>query len=65
MFFNGLSEMRIKNIYVENVTISSKFGAELLQTESVTLKNVQIFPEQGPKMALGYSDNVTLDGQTY
>lgn len=63
MFFNGLPEMRIKNIYVENVTISSKFGAELLQTDSVILKNVQIFPEQGPKITFGYSDNVTLDGQ--
>lgn len=63
MFFNGLPEMRIKDIYVENVIISSKFGAELLQTESVTLKNVQIYPEQGPAITLANSNNVSVDGK--
>lgn len=65
MFFNGLPEMKIKDIYVENVIISSKFGAELIQTDGVSLKNVKVFPEKGPKISIKYSNNIAIDGKSY
>ncbi len=61
MFFNGLPEMKIKNIVVENMIISSIFGAELIHTEDVDLRNVKIYTEQGAKISTKFSSNVTID----
>jgi len=63
MFFNGLPEMKIKDVYIENVIITSKFGAELTQTENVTLNNVRIYPEEGPKLTARHSSNILMDGE--
>ncbi|MDL2304108.1 glycoside hydrolase family 28 protein [Bacteroides sp. OttesenSCG-928-D19] len=63
MFFNGLPEMKIENVQVEDAVITSQIGAELVQTRGVTLKNVQIFPQKGPKVKVQYSENVTVDGR--
>lgn len=61
MYFNGLPEMKIKNIYVEDIIITSKFGAELNHTEGSVFKNIRIYPQQGPKIKLKDSKNITLD----
>lgn len=63
MFFNGLPEMKIQNIQVENAIITSRLGGELVQTDGVILNNVQIFPEEGPKIKVQYSKNVVIDGK--
>jgi len=52
MFFNGLPEMKISNINVENVTISSTLGAELVESKDIHFKNVNIIPKQGPALIL-------------
>ena len=52
MFFNGLPEMNITNINVENATISSKYGATLSESTGVNFKNVQIIPEEGQALTL-------------
>jgi len=48
MFFNGLPEMNISNINLENVIISAQFGAELIESNGVKFKCVNISPIQGP-----------------
>ncbi len=48
MFFNGLPEMNISNIHVENTTISAMLGAELVECDGVTFTNVKIYPSEGP-----------------
>ncbi|MDH6534152.1 glycoside hydrolase family 28 protein [Parabacteroides sp. 52] len=63
MFFNGLPEMKIKDINVEDIIITSKFGAELVQTEGATFRNIQIFPEQGPRLSLQYTQKIRVDGK--
>lgn len=63
MFFNGLPEMKIKNIQVEDAIISSDLGAELVHASGVTFKNVQVFPEKGPKIKIQHSDNVIIEGE--
>ncbi|NDV57184.1 glycoside hydrolase family 28 protein [Bacteroides sp. 519] len=63
MFFNGLPEMKIQNIQVENAIITSRFGAELVHASGVILKNVQILPEEGPKVKIQYSNDVTIEGE--
>lgn len=63
MFFNGLPEMKIKNVVVEDVSISSTFGVELILTDGVRFKNVNILEKQGPKISTRFSTNVSIDGK--
>jgi polygalacturonase len=48
MFFNGLPEMNISNINLENAVITSQFGAELVEADGVKFTHVEIIPAQGP-----------------
>lgn len=63
MFFNGLPEMKIQNVNVEDAIITSRLGVELVHTDGVTFKNVQIYPEKGNKITVKHSNNVTIDGK--
>lgn len=60
MFFNGLPEMKIADINVENVIISSTFGAEIVESEGINLKNVKIIPKEGPALILRNVNNLEL-----
>lgn len=48
MFFNGLPEMNIDNINVENAFITSELGAELSESTDINFKNVTVIPKKGP-----------------
>ncbi len=63
MYFNGLPEMKIQDIRVENVIISATLGAELLQTEDVTFTDVTIHARKGPALTVKQSANVVVDGK--
>jgi len=65
MFFNGLPEMKIENINVENVTISATKGAELVESKDITFKNVKIVPQEGPALILKNVENVKVSGFEY
>lgn len=65
MFFNGLPEMKIENINVENVTISATKGAELVESKDITFKNVRIVPKDGPALILKNVENVKVSGFEY
>lgn len=60
MFFNGLPEMKIENINVEDVTITAKIGAELVESKDIHFKNVKIVPAQGAALILRNVENVTI-----
>lgn len=60
MFFNGLPEHNINNINVENVTIHSEIGAELIESENINLKNINIYPRKGTPIALKNVKNVVV-----
>lgn len=62
MFFNGLPEMNIENINVENVSISATKGAELVESKDITFKNVKIIPKEGPALILRNVKNVKIEG---
>jgi polygalacturonase len=47
MYFNGLPEMPLRDIHVENVEIYSTRGATVSETKNVTFTNVKIFPKTG------------------
>lgn len=62
MYFNGLPEMKIENINVENVTITANIGAELVESKDITFKNVKIIPKQGAALILRSVENVNISG---
>lgn len=48
MFFNGLPEMNIENIHLENAFITARFGAEFSESKEITFRNVTVIPVEGP-----------------
>lgn len=62
LFFNGLPEMKINNIRVENMDVTSKLGAELSEASDVRFKNVRIQPSTGKVFVLRNVSNFKLDG---
>ncbi len=60
MFFNGLPEMNIDNIHVEDVIITANKGAELVESKNIEFKNVKIIPEKGPVLILNNVDNMKV-----
>ena len=65
MFFNGLPEMNISNINIENAFISSQYGALLCQADGIKFKNIQIFPQSGPAITLQDVKNFDLQDFKY
>jgi polygalacturonase len=57
MFINGLPEMNIQNIHFENSKISAQYGAELVESDGVTFRNVEITPQNGPALILNNVKN--------
>jgi len=62
MYFYGLPEHHINNINIENVTIHSQIGAELMESQNIKLKNINIYPEQSPALLLKNVKNVQVEG---
>ena len=64
MFFNGLPEMRIQNVNIEDVVISEAAeGAVLSQADGVNLKNIKIVPIKGPQLIMKNVKDVTINGK--
>lgn len=61
MYFYGLPEHNINNINIENVTIHSTVGAELLESENIKLKNINIYPKEGPALQLRNVKSVEVE----
>lgn len=47
IYFNGLPEMKIENVNLENISMTCTTGAILRQTNGLRVKNVQLTPKQG------------------
>lgn len=65
MFFNGLPEMNINDIHIENVTISAQYGAELVESQDITFKNVKIVPKEGAALILKNVQNLKAENFSY
>lgn len=65
MFFNGLPEMNISNIHVENAELSSLLGAELSESDGIILKNVYVEPKQGPAFIFNNVKNLKAEHLGY
>lgn len=58
LFFNGIPEMPIDGITLENIDITSKLGAEFIYSKNITLKNVNIYNEEGESIVTRYTENL-------
>lgn len=65
MFFNGLPEMSIQGISIENVFISSLLGAEFSESEDISFQNVTIFPRIGAVLILRNVKNIRITEFNY
>ena len=62
MFFNGLPEMKIQNISIEDVVITDAAeGAVLSHADGVTMKNILIEPQEGPEAKMKNVSNITIN----
>ena len=64
MYFNGLPEMKIKNVHIENSIFTSKLGASINQTDGITFKNVQIDSKQGTIVSINNVENAVFENVT-
>ena len=62
---NGLPEMSIKNMRLENVSVESKRGAYIADADGVELHNCRIVPKSGPAFTVIQSRNITITGGIY
>jgi polygalacturonase len=65
MFFNGLPEMNISNINVENAVISSQYGAIICESDGIKFKNIHIIQQTGAALTLQNVKNFELKDFTY
>jgi len=62
MYFNGLPEMNVERVTVENTQIYAATGAQINESSDVVLRDVQIVPEQGPALMLNNVKNLSAEG---
>src|SRR5690554_5217381 len=62
MLFNGLPEMNIENINLENAFITARYGAEFSESRDINLKNVTIITEEGPAFQFSNVKNFSSEG---
>ncbi|UKT63694.1 glycoside hydrolase family 28 protein [Pedobacter mucosus] len=66
IFVRGLPEMSIKDIHLENITIQSKKGIEIIEASGVFLKNVNIITDDtNPVVHIQNGNNININGLQY
>lgn len=62
MLFNGLPEMNVEKVTVENVSVRSEIGAQINESTDVVLRNVKVFPSKGEALMMNNVKHVRVDG---
>lgn len=65
VLFQGLPEMNLKNMNLENVNIVADKGLYCVDADGVQMKNVTITAASGPAMNFYNSKKITVDGFNY
>ncbi|MDR2937057.1 MAG: glycoside hydrolase family 28 protein [Rikenellaceae bacterium] len=60
-YFNGLPEMNITNVNLENCSITAVYGGELCESDGVNLKDIYVEAQRGPALKLRNVKNLTLE----
>jgi polygalacturonase len=65
IYFYGLPEMNISNIQLENISVTSTYGAEFTESENITLKNVKVYSEEYPALLLNNVKDIDIKEFSY
>ena len=61
MLFNGLPEMNVENVKVENAWFYTTTGAQINESTNVELKNVTVVPAQGAALSINNAKQVNVE----
>lgn len=61
MLFNGLPEMNVEHVTLDNVSVYATLGAQLNESTGVRLTNVKVCPEQGPALMMNNVKEVKIE----
>lgn len=64
MLFNGLPEMNVENVTLDDVSICATLGAQLNESTDVRLTNVKVYPEKGPALMMNNVKGVKIENFT-
>lgn len=65
MLFNGLPEMNVENVRVENCAVYAQLGAQINESRDVVLRNVSVYPQQGPALMINNAKQVVVEGFSF
>ena len=60
MYFNGLPEMPVSGVTIENCTITSRTGIVVSRSENVKMRNVAIHQQEGDPVTILNSTNIDI-----
>ncbi|WP_224994826.1 glycoside hydrolase family 28 protein [Cesiribacter sp. SM1] len=64
-FFQGLPEMNLQNVSLENAVLEARNGITLIDADGIKLKNVKVLAEKGAALTIYNSRNVEVSGLAY
>jgi polygalacturonase len=62
IFLQGLPEMMLENVRLENIKMESDFGLKCLDAKNVKIKNLTFKIKNTPAIDLKNSTDITIDG---
>lgn len=65
LVLQGLPEMNLKNVVLENAILKAKQGITAVDADGIKLINVQVINEKGPALTIYNSKNIDVNGLTY
>jgi DNA sulfur modification protein DndE len=65
ILLQGLPEMTLKNIYLENATIKSRTGVFCTDAEQIQMKNVIIHSKEQPIVSIKDATDILMDNFSY
>jgi len=65
ILFQGLPEMTLKNIYLENAVIEARTGVFFSDADKITMKNVQVFTKELPVIDIKNATNIEVENFSY
>lgn len=63
--FQGLPEMNLQNVSLENAILEAKKGITAVDTDGLILKNIKVIPSTGSALTLYNTKHVKVDKLTY
>lgn len=64
-FFQGLPEMKVQNVVMEDMILEGKKGITLIDSEGIVLKNVKMINDNGAALTIYNSNDVKVNGFSF